>query len=165
MPISDYIKGLREKIGTDLLLVPGVTAIIFNQRREVLLHRATDDGKWYTIGGAMDPGENPADAAVREAFEETGLRVVPKRIVGVYADPVVVYANGDRVIYVSTCFECEVIGGTLGSGDDESLELRYFPVDRLPELLPSHRHRIEQALKETDRAWFAWNEKDTGTAT
>src|SRR5258705_8070403 len=125
MPISDYIKGLREKIGTGLLLVPGVTAIIFNERREVLLHRATDDGKWYTIGGAMDPGEDPADAAVRETFEETGLRVVPTRGVGVYADPVVVYANGDRVIYVSTCFECGGGGGPPGPGEDESLELRY----------------------------------------
>lgn len=165
MPISDYLKGLRSKVGHDLLLVPSVTAVIFNDRGETLLLRSSDDGKWYTIGGAMDPGENPADAAVREAFEETGLRVVPRRIVGVYADPPVTYANGDRTIYVSVAFLCDVVGGTLGARDDESLELRYFPPHALPDLVPTHRHRIEQALKDTQAAWFAWNENGTGTST
>lgn len=161
MPISDYLRNLRQKIGHDLILVPGVTALIFNSAGEVLLQRAADDGKWYTIGGAVDPGEDPADAAVREVLEETGLRVTPQRVVGVYTDPLVVYPNGDRVIYVSTCFICRIVGGTLAAGDDESVELRYFPPDRLPELLPTHRHRIEQALKNEDRAYFAWNENKT----
>jgi 8-oxo-dGTP diphosphatase len=156
MPISPYLKSLREKIGHDLVLVPGVTALVFNDAREVLLHRSTDDGRWYTIGGAIDPGEEPAQAAVREALEETGLRVVPERIIGVYADPMVTYPNGDRVLYVNTCFLCRVVGGKLGVGDDESLELRYFPPHDLPELLPTHRHRIEQALKGDEKAYFSW---------
>jgi len=160
MPISDYLRKLRQKIGNDVVMVPAVTAIIFNSIGEVLLQRAADDGKWYTIGGALDPGENPADGAVREVLEETGLHVIPERIVGVYSDPLTVYGNGDRVLYVSTCFVCRVVGGVLAPGDDESLELRYFPPDRLPELLPTHRHRIEQAVKNEDGAYFAWNEKE-----
>ena len=156
MPISTYLKSLREKVGHDLVLMPGVTALVFNEAGEVLLHRSADDGRWYTIGGAVDPGEDPAHAAVRETLEETGLRVVPERIVGVYADPIVTYPNGDRVLYVSTCFLCRAIGGRLGVGDDESLELRYFPADGLPELLPTHRHRIEQALKGDEKAYFSW---------
>jgi 8-oxo-dGTP diphosphatase len=155
MPISNYLKSLREKIGTDLVLMPAVTALIFNDQQHVLLHRAATDGRWYTIGGAIDPGEDPADAAVREAFEETGLRVRPARIVGVYTDPIVTYPNGDRVCYVSTCFLCEIIGGSLEPQDDESLELRYFPASELPELPATHRHRIMQALANQDRAWFA----------
>jgi 8-oxo-dGTP pyrophosphatase MutT (NUDIX family) len=107
------------------------------------------------VGGAVDPGEEPADAAAREVLEETGLRVVPERVVGVYTDPVVTYPNGDKVLYVSTCFVCRAVGGTLGAGDDESLELRYFPPKELPELPATHRHRIEQALKGDERAYFA----------
>jgi 8-oxo-dGTP pyrophosphatase MutT (NUDIX family) len=161
MPISDYLRKLRLKIGNDVVMVPAVTAIIFNSAGEVLLQRAADDGKWYTVGGALDPGEDAADAVVREVLEETGLHVIPERIVGVYSDPLTVYGNGDKVLYVSTCFVCRVVGGTLAPGDDESLELRYFPLDRLPELLPTHRHRILQAVKNEDRAYFAWNEKNT----
>ena len=155
MPISAYLKSLREKIGNDLVMMPGVTALVFNDAGEVLLHRSADDGRWYTIGGAVDPGEEPADAAVREVLEETGLHVVPERIVGVYADPPVTYPNGDKVLYVSTCFLCRQVGGTLGPGDDESLELRYFSPRELPELLATHRHRIEQALRAEPRAFFA----------
>jgi 8-oxo-dGTP pyrophosphatase MutT (NUDIX family) len=155
MPISNYLKSLREKIGHDLVIISGVTALIFNAQNHVLLHRAATDGRWYTIGGAVDPGENVADAAVREVFEETGLRVRPLRIVGVYTDPLVTYPNGDRACYVSTCFVCQNVGGKLEPQDDESLELRYFPTTELPELPASHRHRILQALKNQDLAYFA----------
>lgn len=156
MPISDYLKSLRAKIGTDLVLMPGVTALIFDAQNRILLHRAATDGQWYTIGGAIDPGEDPADAAVREAFEETGLHVRPERIVGVYRDPIVTYPNGDRVEYIGICFLCTAVGGTLAPQDDESLELRYFPITELPDLPPSHRRRIEHALKQEQRADFSW---------
>jgi 8-oxo-dGTP pyrophosphatase MutT (NUDIX family) len=159
MPVSDYIRRLREKVGTELIMMPGVTAVIRNERGEVLLQKATGDGRWYAVGGGIDPEEEPADAVVREVAEETGLSVEPVRVVGVYADPVATYPNGDRVFYVSTCFECRITGGTLRVNDDESLELRYFPPDRLPEMLPTHRHRIEQALANEDRAYFAWKER------
>ena len=75
MPISKYLGDLRAKIGHDLVLTPGVTAVVMNERGEVLLHQSSDNGKWYLIGGGMDPGEQPADAIVREVREETGLVV------------------------------------------------------------------------------------------
>ena len=159
MPISEYLRRLREKVGTDLVMMPAAGAVILNDAGEVLLQRARDDGRWYTVGGAMDPGEEAADAVVREVLEETGLQVRPERLIGVYSDPIAQYANGDRVFYVSICFLCRIVGGQLSVNDDESLELRYFPPDRLPEMLPTHRHRIEQALRNEDLAYFAWKER------
>jgi 8-oxo-dGTP pyrophosphatase MutT (NUDIX family) len=154
MPISDYLRALRSKIGTDAVLMPGVSALIFNDADEVLLHRSADDGKWYTIGGAIDPGETPAAAAERESLEETGLRVSADRIVGVYADPLHTYPNGDRVHYVITAFACRIVGGQLAA-DEESIELRFFAADALPpDLLPTHRHRVLQSLNRDDRAYF-----------
>ncbi|HWE03210.1 MAG TPA: NUDIX domain-containing protein [Tepidisphaeraceae bacterium] len=158
MPISEYIRNLRRKIGTTRIMMPAVSAIIINGAEEVLLHRSTNDGKWYVIGGAPDPGEEPALAAVREAFEETGLIVRPERLLGVYADPLVRYPNGDEVLYTATAFRCRPIGGSLKIGDDESLEVRYFRFDALPELMPTHRLRIEHALSNDRRAYFAWDE-------
>src|SRR4051794_40400166 len=119
MGLSGYIAKLRQRVGRDLLLMPSVSAIIFNDDGHVLLHRSADDAKWYLIGGAMEPGEHPSDACVREVREETGLIVSPERLVGVYTSPPVVYPNGDQVIYVGTTFRCRVIGGTLCIADDE----------------------------------------------
>ena len=49
-----------------------------------LLQRRNDDGSWSLPAGAIDPGEGPAQAVVREAYEETGLHVVPEKVAGVF---------------------------------------------------------------------------------
>ena len=157
MPISKYIAGLREMIGTRMIMMPAVSAIIINEAGEVLLHRAKDDGKWYVIGGAPDPGEDLADAAVREALEETGLVVVPERLIGVYTDPVVRYGNGDEVRYVAAAFRCRPVDGNAKVADDESLEVRYFAPGALPPLLATHRLRIEHSLADAQGAAYCWN--------
>lgn len=154
MAISPYIKRLRERIGNDLLMIPGVTAIILDDQRRVLLQRSSDDGKWYTVGGAMDPGEVPAEAVVREVLEETGLRIEPIRVVAVLASSLITYPNGHQVRYVGTVFLCRLLGGELHVADDESLELRYFAVDELPELLPDQRQGILHALSGDPVPYF-----------
>jgi 8-oxo-dGTP diphosphatase len=153
MAASPYIKNLRERIGHDLLLMPAVSAIIFNEQGHVLLHQSSDDARWYLIGGAMDPGENASDACVREVREETGLVVEPQRLVGVYTSPTVVYPNGDQVVYVGIAFRCRVTGGELRVADDESLDVRYFPLDQLPPLREDQRARIFHA-RENGGAFF-----------
>lgn len=158
MGSSDHILWLRRHVGHEMLLLPGVSAIIVNEAGEVLLQKSSDNGRWQTLGGAVDPGEEPADAITREVFEETGLRVRPVCLTGVYRTAVVHYSNGDKVQYITTVFRCEVLGGTLRVSDDESLELRFFPPDRLPaDLRPDQRIRIEHALSNTPGACFNWN--------
>ena len=120
MPISEYVAALRAKIGTDLLMTPGVAAVIFNERREILLQLRSDNHRWGLPGGAVDPGEDPADAVAREVMEETGLSVEPVRIVGVYGGPslLVTYPNGDQIAVISIVFECRVVAGELRTDDD-----------------------------------------------
>jgi ADP-ribose pyrophosphatase YjhB (NUDIX family) len=130
-----------------------VAAIIVNGADEVLLQRRGDSGHWSLPGGAVEPGEEPAQAVVREVFEETGLHVRPERIVGVYGGPTnrITYPNGDQVAIISTTFRCRVIGGSLQIDGDESLELRYFDWRSLPEtLLPNHFIRIEHAMTRAE---------------
>jgi 8-oxo-dGTP diphosphatase len=148
MPISEYVKNLRKKIGNDLLLLPRVGAIVFNDAGEVLLARRADNGRWSIIGGMLDPDENPADGVVREVLEETGVQVVPERITGVYLTHAVTYSDGNRAQYVVTVFRCRHIAGTPHAADDESLEVRYFSVDALPELSDVHRQRILEARSD-----------------
>ncbi len=128
MAISEHMRRVREKVGPDLLVVPSVTIITFDDRGRVLLAKHADAGVWVAPGGSVDPHESPADAAVREMWEETGLVVEPTRVLGVYGGPEfhVTYANGDEVSYLMIVFECRVIGGTLRPDRVETLELGYF---------------------------------------
>jgi len=155
MAISAYIAKLREKVGSELLLLPAVTAIILDEQNRALLHRATDDAKWYTIGGAIDPGEEPAPACAREVLEETGLVVIPRRIVAVGSSPVITYPNGHRCQYISTAFLCEVVGGKLAVSE-ESQELRYFGADELDalELLPYQLKRLRHVMSGNTQPLF-----------
>ena len=145
MGASQYVLDLRERLGTQLLLLPSVCGLVFNDAGEILLHRRSDTGRWAVIGGGMDPGEQPADAVVRKVFEETGVRAVAERITAVYTVPQQTYANGDQAQYVVTVFRCRWIAGTPHAADDETLEAKFFPLDQLPELRPDHRARIEHA--------------------
>ena len=156
MPISEYLRGLRAKIGTDLLLTPGVAAVIIDPTGRVLLQRRSDDGRWRLPGGAMEPGEEPAETLVREIREETALEVVPERVVGVYSGPEfrVRYDNGDEVMIVSITFACRPVSGEPRVNDDESLEIRYFAPDALPAMEPRHLMRIRDALSNDLRARF-----------
>jgi 8-oxo-dGTP pyrophosphatase MutT (NUDIX family) len=146
MPLSDYIVNLRAKIGHDLLLVSAVNGVVLDDAGQVLLQRATLDGCWAVPGGGMDPGEQPAAAVAREILEETGLVVEPYHLVNVCVEEPVQFANGDRVQYLVITFLCRITGGELRISDDESLELRFFPPDAMPEVRPAHRGRVQQAL-------------------
>ena len=154
MPASDYVRALRARVGRDLLLLPGASALIFDDAGRVLLQRRGDSGRWSVIGGGVDPGETPAEAAVREAREETGLDVEPARLVGVYATPEITYPNGDRCAYVVTAFRCRVVGGTLRPDGDESLELAWFDPAALPPMRLDLRQRVLDAVPERGEA--AW---------
>lgn len=119
--MSDYIQSLRTKVGHDLLLVTSVTIVVFDDAGCVLLARHHEGDVWVLPGGGIEPPESPADAAVREMWEETGLWVELVRVLGVYggADFLVTYINGDQVAYQMMVFEGRVIGGTLRPDDRE----------------------------------------------
>lgn len=112
MPISDCLKGIRAAIGHERLLNPGVAAIIRNDEGRILLQKRSDDGSWSLPAGAIDLGETPAQAVVREAYEETGLHVVPEKVAGVFGGAGFrhTYPNGDKLEIVSIVFLCHVTG-------------------------------------------------------
>ena len=146
MPIPEYLRRLREKIGHALLMMPTADAVILNTEGHILLQNRTDIDIWTVPGGAIEPGEEPAEAVIREVKEETGLDVIPERIVGLYTFTGA-YPNGDEVCSLSVTFACRVIGGTLQATGDETKQLRYFPLDALPDNVAGlHRQRVEHAV-------------------
>lgn len=151
MAISDYLRGLRERIGHDLVLLPSVAVLIWDDDGRLLLMRETQTGRWQTIGGMVDPDESPWDAARREAAEESGLTVRLERIRAALGGPGyrVRYPNGDLCSYVSIVFDAvvEPDSGTAPVDVDEVAELGWFDPAHIAELDldPLNRHLLRDA--------------------
>jgi 8-oxo-dGTP pyrophosphatase MutT (NUDIX family) len=122
------MRNLRRKLGNDLIVAPSVTVLIFDEQDRVLLVRHVEGDVWVAPGGMIEPGETPAEAAIREAHEETGCEVELVRLLGVFGggeDFRVTYGNGDRVEHVMTVFEARVRERGERSDVEEILEVRY----------------------------------------
>ena len=146
MPMSGYLKQLRDKVGHDLLLLPSAAVVLHDEQNRILLCLHSDKNIWVTPGGLIEPGEQPADAAVRETMEETGLRVKLTGILGVYGgeDLIIDYPNGDKAAYVGIIFRGKVTGGTLQPDGDEILDARYFTREEF--LKTPHSKWLDTAL-------------------
>ncbi|MBS2937144.1 DUF429 domain-containing protein [Nocardioides sp. J2M5] len=153
-PVPDFVLALREKVGPDhLLWLPGVTAVV-RRGDQVLLVRRSDNGAWTPVTGIVDPGEEPAVAAAREALEETGVRIRVDRLVSTSAHGEIVHANGDRASYLDLTFACTWVEGEAHVADDESSDVRWYPVGSLPPMAEVMRARIEAALADEPAARF-----------
>ena len=158
MPISPYVARLRRHVGPDLLLLPSVMGVIYDEQSRVLLVRQTADGLWSTPGGVIEPDETPAAAVVREVEEETGLKVRIVRLLGVFGGPdfVVSYPNGDRSQYLSAIFECAVLSGSLRPDGDETDDLTFAGPAEIAHLdcQPWLRHVMPLLWERSPSAFF-----------
>lgn len=160
MARSGYVAELRRHVGTRPLLLPSASVCLFDERNRLLLARHTEGDVWGTPGGAVELGETPAAAAVREAREELGLRVRPRAIVGVFGGPghEVTYSNGDRAVYITTAFACDVVGGALALDEREVREVAYVGRGQARAL------RTAGWLEHALPSLFAWVESGDGVA-
>lgn len=123
------------------------------QNGKILLTKREDFEVWCLPGGAVDEGESVAQAAIREAFEETGLEVKLTRLIGVYSRPGWP-GSGAHII----SFAAEAIGGKLNPDPSEVIDIGYFAPDALPEdLLSLHIQRIKDAFNE-EGGGVAWSQ-------
>ena len=112
-------------------IVPAAGAVVTDSSGRVLLvrrGREPQKGRWSVPGGSAEPGETLREAAAREVFEETGLRVRVGRELWCLAIP----AGADRTYEVHD-FAATVIGGTLTPGDDAD-DARWVTPAELDEL-------------------------------
>ena len=159
MPISSYLKSVRDKVGHDLLTMTAVSISIFDTERRLLFGRDAEMGFWTLPGGAIDPHEQPADAALRECFEETGLLVRLDALIGVFGGPefLVRYPNGDLTYYTAVAFRASVIGGSHAPRDGELSAVRYFSQADCAALDISRSSRLisQHAFDAASRPYFA----------
>lgn len=147
MENKDYIKWIRGKVGHEKIIIVYAGGCIFNKNGEVLLQKRADCNKWGFPGGAIELGETPEMAAKREVKEETGLEIEVQKLIGIYTDSDVVYPNGDKAHSICICYEMSVVGGELSCDENETLELKYFSLDDMPELFCKQHEELLRDVK------------------
>ncbi|QAY61149.1 NUDIX domain-containing protein [Microbacterium protaetiae] len=153
MPTPEFVLDLRKHIGHAPLPLVGVTAVVFRGDR-VLLGRRADNGERQPVSGIVEPGEEPADAAVREVREEAGIVARATRLAWVHQMDRVTYANGDAVDYLTLTFRCEWVSGEPHPVDGELTEVGWYAPTELDELDDDHRRRVELARNADEPARY-----------
>lgn len=132
---------LDDRISHIPFIQTGAAIIIRNEAGQILLQERTDRNKWGLPGGCQDLGENLRDTAVREAYEETGIRLDPNEIELIDTlsgeSRKNSYPNGD-IVYNNTSLylaDVSLSNESTLKGDSETKRLRFFNPTEVPENL------------------------------
>jgi 8-oxo-dGTP pyrophosphatase MutT (NUDIX family) len=128
-------------------VVPSANVVVVDQQGRILLIRRSDNDNWALPGGAMDLGESLPAAAVRETWEETGVRVQVTGLVGIYTDPrhVILYTSDGEVRQeFSVVFTARPLGGT-PTPSGESSQVRWVAPEQVGSLPMDRSMRMRVA--------------------
>jgi 8-oxo-dGTP pyrophosphatase MutT (NUDIX family) len=130
-------------------LIPASNLLVVDDEGAILLQRRRDTGQWALPGGAQDIGESPAQCAIRECEEETGIIAEVTGFLGVYSNPahIVEYTDGE----IRQQYEAVYIGSPIGgvpTVNDEADGVRWVLPEQLHDLdiHPSMREQIGHYL-------------------
>lgn len=133
---DSHLGKLRQKIGNDLLLLPGASCLFVNGAGEVLLERRSDFGLWSVPGGNMEPGEDILTSVRREMLEETGFAAAELIPYGYSSNPAtrtITFPNGHRCQYFSILFWSPWPADIAPVTSAESLAFGWFKPQALPQ--------------------------------
>ncbi|WP_077325236.1 NUDIX hydrolase [Virgibacillus siamensis] len=149
-----YVEELRELVGQRPVLFVGAVVIIADDSGRLLLQqRRHPYGSWGLSGGLMELGESTEEAAKREVFEETGLKVWDLNLMNVYsgAKNFVKAANGDEFYVVTIAYYTNSFKGKLNVDPAESITVDFFSPDALPKnIVKGHREILDEFLTMKD---------------
>lgn len=138
--MNDYVRTMRQLIGSETLLTVGCGAIIEDETGKILLLQRTDGGVWGIPGGLIEIGETLEGSVKREVYEETNLTIDALELFGLYSGEkaLTTYPNGDKVYSIQIIFSAYSYSGYLKK-NNESIELTFFSRDELPTNLNPHQ--------------------------
>ena len=132
--MASYLHSIRRHIGHQKIPLIFASACVLDDKGNMLWQHRADFDWWGLPGGILELEESLPECVAREVFEESGLEVEPKHLIGVYSSPDfdVIYPNNDHVQQVTACFECRIKGGRLRIDNNETLNLAWLPIDKPP---------------------------------
>lgn len=144
-----YISELRKFIGKRPIISVGATVLILNEKKEILFQHRSDTLDWGLPGGSMELNETIEEAASRELKEETGLIAKQFELIGVFSGPrfYFKYPNGDETYSVINLFHAKNVSGRLEMNDGESINLKYFSKDMIPENVEKRAKELIEKLE------------------
>ena len=132
-----------------------VAAIVGNDRGEILLTQRADSGVWLYPVGWADVGYSPAEVAIKEVYEETGIEVEVRSLIACFDGLRLGFA---RLPMYSIVFHCTVLGGELRGHPLETSAVGFFARDSLPQPLAGAHRWADLAFAAIDGnplpAWY-----------
>jgi 8-oxo-dGTP pyrophosphatase MutT (NUDIX family) len=134
---ESYLGQLRALAGDRTLLFVGARGVVRDDDGRILLIRRADNGLWSTPGGAMELGESIAQCAIREVWEETGVKAAEAAPFAIYSGVEYTHTNmfGDTYQLFVVAFELSAWSGELSPDPEEATDVAFFDADALPEPL------------------------------
>ena len=127
--IEEWMKGVGEGVAGYVTPKVAVGAVVGDDRGRILLVQRADSGVWLYPTGWADVGYSPAEVAVKEVAEETGIRCVPERVIAVLDG---LRLGFTRIPLYSLVFGCRAVGGELTAHPLECADVGWFAEDELP---------------------------------
>jgi len=146
---GSYLWQLRQRVGSELVLMPGAMVVLRRPDGRVLLTERADDGSWCVPAGGAEPGSSFARTAIAELAEETGVEVaeadlVPFACLSEAELHTITYANGDVTHCFALCFLARSWRGEPRPDHSETVATGFFDLDGLPQpLQPSTAHALD----------------------
>lgn len=145
----ETMEPLRDTVFSHVTPFCAADAAIIDPEGRLLLIRRADNGLWALPGGALEVGETPAQGAVREALEESGIASQPRALVGIWDSRLCNSSVSHHVYhFVILCHPLTVQPETPPSHAHEVLDVGWFREAELPtDLEPGHAVRIPYGFK------------------
>jgi len=127
--VDEWMRSVGQGVAGYVTPKSAIGAVVHDDQGRILLVQRADSGVWLYPTGWADVGYSPAEVAVKEVREETGIECVPKGVIAVLDG---MRMGMTRIPLYSTVFLCEAIGGELNAHPLETSDVGWFAEDELP---------------------------------
>ena len=141
--VEEWMKIVGEGVAGYVTPKVAVGAVVGDDQGRILLVQRADSGIWLYPTGWADVGYSPAEVAVKEVAEETGIHCVPERLIAVLDG---LRLGFTRIPLYSLVFSCRAVGGDLAAHPLECADVGWFAEDALPEPLAGYERWGAQAF-------------------
>ena len=141
--VAEWMGEVGERTAGYVTPKTAIGAVVGNDAGEILLVQRSDSGIWLYPTGWADVGYSPAEVAVKEVQEETGIECEPVRLLTIIDG---LRAGFTRIPLYSLVFYCKATGGELKPHPLETLDVGFFSRDNLPEPLAGQGGWVDQAF-------------------